>query len=112
MVSKDARVERVLALIQRDLTTHWTRRDFARHACLSESQLCRLFKQELGLSLAAYFRQQRLGRAAERLRETRRSVKEIGSMVGFASPSHFDRCFKAFYGRAPAKYRAGCTAPE
>jgi transcriptional regulator GlxA family with amidase domain len=74
-------------------------------ANISEWHICRLFRQEMGISPARYVKVLRLGRAADLLEATSLSVKQVMSAVGLNDESHFVRDFKSLIGEYPMQYR-------
>ncbi len=68
--------------------------------------ICRLFRNELGISPVRYIKFLRLRCAADLLAKTPLSVKEVMAAVGINDGSHFVRDFKRFTGEFPAQYRA------
>lgn len=74
-------------------------------ATLSSRQLQRLFKKELGFSVAEYCRNVRMERATRLLRSTDLQVSEIAYDLGYSWPEHFKRDFKRFSGVTPTEYR-------
>lgn len=49
----------------------------------------------------------RAGVAQESLRKTRRSIEDIGAVVGFNDAANFRRAFRKWTGMTPKEYRAG-----
>lgn len=72
---------------------------------VTKPYLCRLFKKETGLSVVTYVNAQRLQRAAEELRFTRKSIKTIAAECGFHSSGYFSRIFREQHGISPLEYR-------
>jgi AraC-like DNA-binding protein len=79
--------------------------NIARAAALSVSQLCRVFRAEKGTTPMKYVTDMRLERAADLLRKTSKSVKEVAAAVGFADPLHFSRVFRRRHGRPPVTFK-------
>ena len=46
-------------------------------------------------------------KAAELLKLTNKSVKEIGELVGYPNQLHFSRAFKGVYGLSPLQWKKG-----
>ena len=80
-------------------------RKIANYAGISERQLGRLFKEEIGESAALFFRKMRLNYAARLLRQSTMSVTEIGYAAGFSSGAHFSKCFSAEFSKSPIRVR-------
>jgi transcriptional regulator GlxA family with amidase domain len=69
---------------------------------LSERHMSRLFQSQLSTTPARFYLNLRLDRARALLQQTVMSVLEVGVACGFASSSHFIRCYRARYGHTPA----------
>lgn len=77
----------------------------AKQAGLSTRQLERLFRRYLDRSPKRYYLELRLKKARSLLLQTDMSVINVALACGFASPSHFSKCYRAFYGRTPYRER-------
>jgi len=78
----------------------------AREADMSEFHFSRLFKRTTGLTPSQYFIHLRMEKARRLLRETNKSVIEIGLDVGYTSPSPFAQIFRQEVGIPPSEYRS------
>ena len=67
--------------------------------------LTRKFKNEVGVSLKQYIRNNRLERAAFLIRAPGASVKEVSERLHFASESYFIDCFRKRYEMTPRAYQ-------
>lgn len=72
---------------------------------VTKSYLCRLFKRETGLSVVSYVNAQKLRKATEELRYTRKSVKRIAADCGLGSSVYFCKLFRESFGTSPLEYR-------
>ncbi len=79
--------------------------NIAAAGAICRSSACALFKKYIGLSPNAYLVRYRVQKAREMLRDTNRSVFEIGLACGFQSASYFSRSFRQETGLAPQAYR-------
>lgn len=77
---------------------------------LSRSQLFRIFKSSLGVSVQAYILQFRLRKARALVCSTELNMTEIALSCGFQDTAYFTRCFKRQYGMAPLLYRTSDEA--
>lgn len=77
----------------------------AKQAGLSTRQLERLFRRYLNRSPKRYYLELRLKKARSLLLQTDMSVINVALACGFSSPSHFSKCYRAFYGRTPYRER-------
>jgi AraC-like DNA-binding protein len=75
----------------------------------NRNYLGRVFKEEVGMSIAQYLMQVRLERARELLSATHLPVIEIAERCGFGGVSYFNRAFKAEEGITPTEYRRANT---
>lgn len=73
----------------------------AKEAGLSTRQLERLFRRYIDRSPKRYYLELRLKKARLLLLQTDMSVINVALACGFSSPSHFSKCYRAFYGRTP-----------
>ena len=79
----------------------------ADHVGLSSGYLCRIFKDETGVSINSYINNLRMTRAGELLADKNSYIKEVAISVGFEDQLYFSRLFKRYYGVTPSEYRAG-----
>jgi AraC family transcriptional regulator len=79
--------------------------ELAARSGLSKFYFNRLFKNATGVSPLHYHMNLRMDEAKRLLRETKKSVVEIGLDVGYANPSHFAQLFKRETGHSPSDYR-------
>lgn len=82
-----------------------TIQDLATHTNLSTSYLSRVFKQNLGVSVSDYIREQKIEKATHLLRYSDESIIDIANYLAFSSQSHFIQVFENFTGLTPKKYR-------
>ena len=81
-------------------------RDLARVAMLSQFHFHRVFQALVGSTPADFVQRLRLDKALGLLSSPRRpSLTAIALACGFSSPSHFSKCYRAFYGRTPYRER-------
>ena len=84
-----------------------SRDDIAHETGISRRQLERLFRRYLNISPARYYLQIRLTKARNLLGQTAMPVTEIAFACGFASASHFSKCYREMYGFTPRNSRIG-----
>lgn len=82
-----------------------TLRGLARHFGYSEPYLCKLFREESGLTFTQILREFKLKQAKKLLQTTDQKLNEICESVGYSDTTQFIRDFKQQYGNTPAKYR-------
>ena len=73
---------------------------------LSTRQLERLFEKYLHSSPSRFYLKVRLERARAMLLQTTKAILDVAVACGFASASHFSRCYREVYGHKPSDERA------
>lgn len=77
----------------------------AKDVGMSTRQLERLFRRYLNRSPKRYYMEIRLQKARNLLMQTDMSVINVALACGFASPSHFSKCYRAQYNTTPYRER-------
>ena len=72
---------------------------------LSSSHFAHVFKESTGMTPLQFVTRQRITRAQQLIRETSRSLIDVGLDVGYNSPSHFAQVFRRVVGVTPTKFR-------
>ena len=91
--------------IQHHISEPITAEKMAEELFLNRSYLSRKFKEETGETLTDFILKEKTEEAKRLLRYSDKSLTAIGSYLGFSSPSHFSRVFKAYVGSTPSEYR-------
>ena len=99
----DYRIRKVLESLEDDPAKSF--QELANLVNLSSSRLGHLFKLQTGVALNHFLVNERLKKAAELLRQTDLSIKEIAVRVGYHHSSSFDRGFQHKFGVSPADFR-------
>ncbi|MCY4394781.1 MAG: GlxA family transcriptional regulator [Rhodospirillaceae bacterium] len=79
--------------------------DLAGVVGVSVRQLNRQFRAGLGRSAGSFYRDLRLDKSCELLRQTDLPILEIAIATGFADAAHFATAFGKRFGAAPSRYR-------
>jgi len=82
----------------------------AKDVGMSTRQLERLFRRYLNRSPKRYYMELRLQKARNLLMQTDMSVINVALACGFASPSHFSKCYRAHYNTTPYRERGAQAA--
>ena len=72
---------------------------------ITTSYLCRIIKQQVGMSYKEYLTELRIAEAKRLLMEEELSVTEVCMRVGYTNTSNFIRVFQKYTGMTPAKFR-------
>ena len=86
-----------------------TLREVADYVDLSEKYFTTKFTRECGETFLSYLTGLRIQKARELIKGTTFKMYEIGEMVGYNNPEHFNRTFRKQTGMSPSQYR---KAPE
>ncbi len=84
----------------------------ARDVGMSTRQLERLFRRYLNRSPKRYYMELRLQKARNLLMQTDMSVINVALACGFASPSHFSKCYRSHYSTTPYRERGAQGSHE
>jgi len=103
--TSNAKLLKVIALMERQLDTPPQRAALAAAAGISLRQMERLFASEMGTSYEKYALRIRLDHARLLIAQSSMSMTEIGLACGFASASHFSRSYKTRFGLSPSAER-------
>ncbi len=91
----------VIAMMEANIEEPISPSVLAREVGLSTRQLERLFRRYLNRSPKRYYMELRLQKARNLLMQTDMSVINVALACGFASPSHFSKCYRAHYQTTP-----------
>lgn len=78
--------------------------DLAEAATVSQRQLQRLFREELGSTPHQFITMLKMERAAELLRSGGQNVTEVSFACGYTDPAYFSKVFKKYFGCTPRDY--------
>lgn len=98
-------VEKVISFISGNIYNSLSRDEIARSVYLNPEYLSRLFKKETGISLLEYIQNEKIKIAKELLVETRLSVSDIASKLGYSNFAYFAQLFSKNTGQTPGVYR-------
>jgi AraC-like DNA-binding protein len=102
---KDPAIGRALVLIHQDISAPWTTDSLAQAVAMSRSAFMERFSGLLGVPPIKYLTTWRMETAKIQLRETARSVAQVGHAIGYESDEAFSRAFKREIGLSPSPWR-------
>ncbi len=108
---RDPIVGRALMLMHSRLDHPWTTSELARAVALSRSAFAERFTGLIGTPPMSYLAAWRMRVAAQRLRESQRSVAQVAAEVGYESEAAFTRAFGRELGISPARWRREAREP-
>ena len=71
----------------------------------SENYLCRVFKEQVGMSPISYINTVRMNKAAALISNGHTYMKEVAALVGISDQFYFNRLFKKQFGVSSSKYK-------
>lgn len=103
----NSKVDSIITYINQHIDSQLSIEMIASHFYLSESYLCRLFKQNTGVTINNYITTRRISIAKKLLSEGH-NVNEVYSLCGFNDYSNFFKAFTKSVGISPKKYSQNC----
>ncbi|MFF2809773.1 GlxA family transcriptional regulator [Streptomyces sp. NPDC058000] len=104
-VSTTRRMDELRHYITRNIAESLTVATLATHARVSERQLTRIFKTELGMTPATYIEAARVEVARNQLESTDDTLERIASTCGFNTTDTLVRAFRRKLNTTPTEYR-------
>ena len=107
------KLSQVIQMMEGNIEDPLSPADLADQVDMSTRQLERLFRRYLNRSPKRYYMELRLSKARNLLMQTDMSVINVALACGFASPSHFSKCYRSHYNTTPYRERGtqGPTPP-
>lgn len=99
------KLSQVIQMMEINIEEPLSPADLADEVGMSTRQLERLFRRYLNRSPKRYYMELRLQKARNLLMQTDMSVINVALACGFASPSHFSKCYRAHYNTTPYRER-------
>lgn len=97
----------ILDYVDQNYSQKLTLSDIADHVYLNESYICRIFKEDMNVSIVKYINTVRMEQAARLIESGTIPVKNVCYSVGIETPSYFYRLFKTHFGVSPMQYANG-----
>ncbi|TKA95784.1 GlxA family transcriptional regulator [Cereibacter changlensis] len=105
------KLSQVIQMMEANIEDPISPADLADDVGMSTRQLERLFRRYLNRSPKRYYMELRLQKARNLLMQTDMSVINVALACGFASPSHFSKCYRAHYNTTPYRERGTQGGP-
>ncbi len=78
--------------------------DLCRRFMFGKTQLCKIFRDNMGQSPMEYYMDLKINEAKKMLREKKYTVSQIADMLGYSCIHNFSRAFKKRVGFSPTEY--------
>jgi transcriptional regulator GlxA family with amidase domain len=105
------KLSQVIQMMEGNIEDPMSPADLAEEVGMSTRQLERLFRRYLNRSPKRYYMELRLQKARNLLMQTDMSVINVALACGFASPSHFSKCYRSHYNTTPYRERGSHGMP-
>lgn len=102
---QDFYIHEALVYIENNFQNDISVEDIAAVCGLNRSYFGKVFKNGIGKTPQEFLLNYRMVKAAELLKLTQLSVRDIGNAVGYPNQLHFSRAFKNIYGISPREWR-------
>ena len=99
------KLSRVIQIMETSIEEPISPATLAEDVGMSTRQLERLFRRYLSRSPKRYYMELRLQKARNLLMQTDMTVINVALACGFASPSHFSKCYRSHYDTTPYRER-------
>ncbi len=104
--AEETNIQKILHYIDlNDLGTTVSLENVASFIGLTPQYISRLFKQHFNINFIEYVTQRRINLAADLLKTTDLSVREVSVRCGYNDMSYFSKVFSRFIGLTPREYR-------
>ncbi|WP_018180500.1 GlxA family transcriptional regulator [Jongsikchunia kroppenstedtii] len=103
--STSHRIDDLRLYIAQHLTDPLTVGELAEQTHVTDRQITRIFKNELGMTPAAYVEQARVEAARQRLEAGDDTLSRVATACGFGTTSTLTRAFRRTLGITPTEYR-------
>lgn len=98
-------VYKIINYINKYYSTIFTVDDIAEYCGVSKHHLCRVFKENMNMTIISFLNQAKVNNACKELVETDNQILQIALNNGFNSASYFNYVFKKQTGISPIEYR-------
>jgi AraC-like DNA-binding protein len=101
--------EQIIAFIDNHICENIKTNDIAEHIGKSVPNTCRMFKEQMGITITTYIQKRKIDYAAFLLAGTDKQINEVSDTAGFSNQQHFEKVFKRVMGVTPRNFRKNHT---
>lgn len=98
-------IVKIKDIIQQKYYSNITVNEIADEIFLTSNYICKIFKQETGITINEYLTKIRIEKSKEMLEEPQNKLYDICYAVGYSDPSYFNKVFKKNTGLSPSQFR-------
>ena len=100
-----SRLAAMMTYIEKHLYDRISLQDVADAVSLSRNYACKVFRDELGITMNEFIMRERISEAKRLLGDNKIQISEIAESLQFCSQSYFTQCFIRLTGNTPNEYR-------
>lgn len=100
------KISDIISFISDNALNKITIDDICAHSNLSKYHLCRIFKENIGVTIGEFIKSRRLSAAKQMLANTNMSITSIAYKCCFTDSSFFSKTFSKEFGITPTAFRA------
>ena len=104
--SNKDKISDIISYISDNALNKITIDDICKHSNLSKYHLCRIFKENIGVTIGEFIKSRRLSAAKQMLANTNMSITSIAYKCCFTDSSFFSKTFSKEFGITPTAFRA------
>lgn len=105
LASYSQTVQKVILMIDGDLSADLSLATLAQAQNISKGYLATIFKQETGKTISEFVRERRIKHARHLLATTQLQIQTIAAQCGIMDLQYFSKIFKKMTGKTPKEYR-------
>ena len=105
LTEKSDIVKKILFYINENIFEKITLEEISSTVHMSKSYMCRIFKDNIGVSIGSYIKNKRLTLAKQMLEETNMTITKIAVKCLFTDSAFFSKTFLKEFGVTPSEYR-------
>lgn len=99
------RIRSILSYIENNYSSKLTLESIAKHIHLCRGECCKLFKHYMKMPLFEFILEYRIEKSLDYLADSKYSIREIATNVGFNDSNYFSKVFCKIKGCSPTKYK-------
>lgn len=103
-IASNSLSELMCEYMKNNIYSSLTLKDVCTEFLFGKTQICKIFRESMGMSPMDYYSDLKINHAKKLIREKNHSVSEIADMLGYSTIHTFSRAFKKSVGLSPTAY--------
>ena len=105
MINTVRKIYAVQQILKENLDQNYSIKQLSTEVALNENSLKCEFKRLFGCSMNNYFKNEKMVKAKDLLRNTQLPIYQIAEDTGYKNATHFSAAFKKYFGETPMQFR-------